>query len=159
VFQKIEAVLSTLLLLVMVAISALQVLVRYVPPESVDLFWTEEASRLLLIWLTFWGAAVLQRTNDHMALSVVADALPRAARAVILVIVDIIVVITLGILAWYGFQAASVSLMQQTIGLGVSLAVFAFAVPISACAMLLFTIYGLWRRLRGNPIASVVEVG
>lgn len=154
-WQKIEAVLSTALLLLMVTIGALQVLVRYAPPDSVDLFWTEEASRLLLVWLTFWGAAVLQRTNDHMTLSVLADALPARARAAILILVDVVVIVALGWLAWYGFIAARLSLGQETIGLGVSLAVFAFAVPLSAGAMLAFTLYGLWRRLQGRPIASL----
>src|SRR6185369_4466103 len=125
--------------------------------ESIDLYWTEEASRLLLVWLTFWGATVLQRTNDHMVLSVFVDALPEAVRQVILILVDVVVVLALGFLAWYGWTAAQLTLAQQTIGLGVSLAVFAFPLPLAAGVMLAYTLYGSWRRLRGRPIPSSLE--
>lgn len=155
-WQKLESLISTILMLVMVAVGSLQILVRYIPSEMFDFFWTEELSRLLLVWFTFWGALVLQRTNDHISLPVFVEMLPEAFQLPIQLLVDAIVVIALAFLAWYGWIAAQLTIAQQTVGLGVSLAVFAYPVPIAAIVMIGSTLYGMLRRLKGRPIESAV---
>ena len=155
-WQKVESIISTVLMLIMVAVGSLQVIVRYMPSEVLDFFWTEELSRLLLVWLTFWAATVLQRTNDHISLPVFVEMLPSAFQLPIHLLVDMIVVIALAFLGWYGWTAAQLTLAQQTIGLGVSLAVFAYPVPIAAVLMIGCTLYGMSRRIRGRPIESAV---
>jgi len=51
------------------------------------LYWAEEAARLLLIWLSFVGAALAFQRNQHLAMDVVVRLLPDALRVRIQVLV------------------------------------------------------------------------
>jgi len=72
------------------------------------LYWAEEAARLLLIWLSFVGAALAFQRNQHLAMDVVVRLLPDALRVRIQVLV-----------AGAG-MAFCVAVIQQTIALMVS---------------------------------------
>src|SRR5262245_58855420 len=72
-WELIEASVSILLMLAMLVSSALQVFVRYLFSDNVDIPWTEEFGRLSMIWAAFWGAAALQRVDDHIRMSAVYD--------------------------------------------------------------------------------------
>ncbi|MBP1778593.1 MAG: transporter large permease [candidate division NC10 bacterium] len=72
------------------------------------LYWAEEAARLLLIWLSFVGAALAFQRNQHLAMDVVVRLLPDALRVRIQVLV-----------AGAGV-AFCVAVIQQTIALMVS---------------------------------------
>lgn len=152
--RKFENAISAILILMMVAVAILQVVARYGLTGVLELFWTEEFARLLLVWLTFWGATVVQRSADHIAVPIIYDILPNAVKLPIRLLGDIVVLVVLGCLGWYGWTAAQLSLDQQTIVLGVTIAVFAYPVPICAALMIGYTLYGMWRRIQGRPLES-----
>ena len=157
VWRKIEQAFSAFLLLSMVAVSSLQILVRYFPSEILDFFWTEELSRLLLVWLTFWGATVVQRSGDHISLAVFADVLPRNWQPPLHLLSEAAIVVALAFLAWYGWDGAQLILVQQTVGLGVTLAVFAYSVPICSVLMIGYTLNIMWRRIQGKSLESTTS--
>lgn len=70
----------------MTALIFLQVLVRFVFAKLQLQFsvpWTEEASRYLMIWATFIGAAVVARRADALAVEALVQAVPApVARAI-----------------------------------------------------------------------------
>lgn len=142
---------SVILLLIMVTVGTLQVLARYVSFEVIDLYWTEEFARLLLVWLTFWGATMVQRGGDHVSLSVLADLLPSGWQRPLHLLSDGLIIVVLVFLAWQGWTAARLIVDQQTVGLGVSLAVFAYSVPLCSVLMISHTLFAGWRRIRGQP--------
>ena len=150
----VEDACSAILLLIMVAVGTLQILVRYLPSETLDFFWTEELARLLLVWLTFWGAAVVQRGGDHISMAVFADMLPAAWQRPLHLLSDAVIVVALAFLAWYGWTAAVSMTAQQTVGLGVTLAVLAYPVPICSALMIGYTLNVMRRRIRGRPLES-----
>ena len=156
-WSKIEQAVSAFLLLAMVSVSSLQILVRYFPSEILDFFWTEELSRLLLVWLTFWGATAVQRSGDHISLAVVADVLPRDWQPFLHLLSETAIVVALAFLAWYGWEAAQLILVQQTVGLGVTIAVFAFSVPVCSVLMIGYTLNMIWRRIQGKSLESATS--
>ena len=156
-WSKIEQAVSAFLLLTMVSVSSLQILVRYFPSEILDFFWTEELSRLLLVWLTFWGATAVQRSGDHISLAVVADVLPRDWQPSLHLLSETAIVVALAFLAWYGWEAAQLILVQQTVGLGVTIAVFAFSVPVCSVLMIGYTLNMIWRRIQGKSLESATS--
>ena len=156
-WSKIEQAVSAFLLLAMVSVSSLQILVRYFPSEILDFFWTEELSRLLLVWLTFWGATAVQRSGDHISLAVVADVLPRDWQPFLHLLSETAIVVALAFLAWYGWEAAQLILVQQTVGLGVTIAVFAFSVPVCSVLMIGYTLNMIWRRIQGKSLESTTS--
>lgn len=149
-WDRVEGIGSVVLIWTMVVVGALQILVRYIPSQLFDFFWTEELSRMLLVWLTFWGAASLQRIGEHIALTALAERLPGAAQVVIQFLVDTVTLVVLGLVLWYGLVSALATIGQQTVGLGVTLAVFAFPVPVCAALMIGYTLYRGWLRLTGR---------
>jgi C4-dicarboxylate transporter, DctQ subunit len=97
-----EAFVGLFLMLCMLVTSALQVLVRYLFSDEIDIPWTEEFGRLAMIWAAFWGAAMLQRADDHIRMSAVYDLLPTALQKAVRMFGDILVLLVLAPIVWLG---------------------------------------------------------
>jgi TRAP-type C4-dicarboxylate transport system permease small subunit len=158
-WRPIEDSVSLLLMLTMLAASLLQVATRYLLADYVSVPWTEELSRLAMIWAAFWGAAVLQRSDDHITMGMLHDLMPPRAQRVLRLFVDLVVVVVMAPMAWFGWRNAVSLEVISTVALGLPLAVFAYAVPVSGALMILHTLVLLWRRLRGETIPSHFEPG
>ena len=57
-FEKSVALIISIALLLTIM---LQVTDRFLFGGALQLGWTEEIARILLLWLTFWGAVLVQR--------------------------------------------------------------------------------------------------
>src|SRR5947207_8208374 len=86
----VESFVGFFCMLGMLYASAAQVIVRYGLSDVVELPWTEELSRLLLVWAALWGAAIVQRGDDHIAMTVVYDWLPRPLKVAVLLLGDLV---------------------------------------------------------------------
>jgi len=75
---------SALFIIIVVAIVA-----RYGFGQAVS--WTEEVPRYLLIWISFLAAAVGVLHRDHVGFDVLFNALPRAARRVLGVLLSLLI--------------------------------------------------------------------
>lgn len=151
----IEGLVSLFLVLVMVAAATLQIFVRYFDVVAFDLHWTEELGRLALVWAAFWGAANLQRVDDHIRMTVLYDYVSDKGKAVFRIIGDITTLAVLVLIVWYGWQTARDLDIMMTIALGVPLSIFAYPVPIAGALMLVYTGITLVRRLSGREPAPV----
>jgi TRAP-type transport system small permease protein len=75
---------------------------RFVFSGSLQLAWTEEVARILMVWLTFWGAALVQREDSHIRLELVHSYLPSVIRTSLLIVIDfavlgfVIVIVAVG---------------------------------------------------------------
>lgn len=63
-----ERVISCLLLVAVFALVVLQVVTRYV--FNSPLSWTEEAARLLMVWLTFIAAVYVAGQREHLTVDI-----------------------------------------------------------------------------------------
>ncbi|WP_222914800.1 TRAP transporter small permease subunit [Natrinema sp. SYSU A 869] len=97
---------------VMIAVIGLQMLARWVlgPLFGMYLPWTSSLSRLLLIFLTFVGAAIASRDREHVTVNLLIKHLPPwAARALVIVqsllIGVFLVVLLVGAVAMYHLTA------------------------------------------------------
>ena len=94
----------------MALIIGLQVFFRYALNDS--LFWSEELGRMLLVWLTFCGAAVAYRRGAHIGVDTLVQRLPPAGQRVAAVLaqsVSLVFFIAMAIGGWkfmglLGFQ-------------------------------------------------------
>jgi TRAP-type C4-dicarboxylate transport system permease small subunit len=109
--------------------------------------WPEPVAILLMMVFTFIGAAAAYRANAHIAVTMLTDRLPPAAQRVGEVVVDILMALACGFVAWYGTRLV-VETMGQSIAelpwlpVGVTYA----ALPLGSALTLLFV---LERRLYG----------
>lgn len=143
-----EVGLGLLLMLALLYVGALQIVVRYAPAGVFYASWTEELARLLVVWATFWGAAVVQREGGHMSVDLLYDALPPRGQQILRLLSDLVVLAILCILVAQGWRIAYLQIGQTTITLGISIAAFAYAVPVGGSLMLLFLAWDLLARTR-----------
>jgi TRAP-type C4-dicarboxylate transport system permease small subunit len=150
---------SQFLMVAMLAAALLQVVARYALSDYISVPWTDEFGGLAMIWAALWGAAVLQRSDDHITMSVVHDLLPPSARLCVRVLGDIVVIAVMAPMVWLGWRSAGALAIITTPALGFPVSVFAYSVPVTGAVFILHTLVLTIQRLRGRPVASSFEPG
>jgi C4-dicarboxylate transporter DctQ subunit len=153
-WELIEALIGLFLMLSMLLSSGLQVLVRYLFSDDVDVPWTEEFGRLAMIWAAFWGAAALQRADDHIRMTAVYDLLPAPLQKAVRVLGDLVVLLVLAPIVWLGWETAGSLDVMSSISLGLPLSIFAYPVPVGGALMMVHTAALLIRRLRRRELEA-----
>lgn len=114
----------------MFVIMLLQVLTRYVLKFGIP--WTDEAARFLFLWSTFLGAAIAQRTNSHIRVSILTDRLKGKVKQIFLIVGDgidalVSIIIVIGTILMmkktYGILASSIPISYTWIYLSLALGV------------------------------------
>ena len=109
---------------------------RYV--LNAPLAWPEQVSRILFVWVTFVGAAVLYRERLHVAIDMFMAPLPRGARRAVGWAIELLILAFNFVLLLYGLKL-SVDTLGQTFGaLDITPASFYFAAPVAAGMMILY---------------------
>jgi TRAP-type C4-dicarboxylate transport system permease small subunit len=109
---------------------------RYV--LNAPLAWPEQVSRILFVWITFVGAAVLYRERLHVAIDMFMAPLPRGARRAVGWAMELLILAFNFVLLLYGLKL-SVDTLGQTFGaLDITPASFYFAAPVAAGMMILY---------------------
>lgn len=119
----------------MAGVIAVQVFFRYALNDS--LFWSEELGRMLLVWLTFLGAATAYRRGAHIGVDALVSRLPTAARRTARVLAVLASLVFFAAMAVYGWRYMQLVAMQTTPALGWSMRVPVAAVPVSGAIMCL----------------------
>jgi TRAP-type C4-dicarboxylate transport system permease small subunit len=149
-WDLIEAAIGIFLMLAMLVSASMQVLVRYLFADDVDIPWTEEFGRLAMIWAAFWGAAALQRADDHIRMSAFYDLMPGALQKAVRVLGDLVVLLMLTPIVVLGWQTARNLDVMNSISLGLPLSIFAYPVPIGGALMMVHTVGLVIGRLLGR---------
>lgn len=109
--SAIETVLNyavAVLLVLMSAIVFMNVVFRYFLHAT--LAWYEELSRFMLIWIVFLGAVLAYIKGDHLGLDVVTTYLKPAAKRVVLIVADVLVLVALVVMLEGGIVMTADSL-------------------------------------------------
>jgi TRAP-type C4-dicarboxylate transport system permease small subunit len=123
---------------------ALQVVSRYV--AHIQVSWTEEAARLLLLWVAAVGAVLAVATRSHFRFDLLAARLPvPARRALDLTVMALTAVFLLAFLASGILYSLDMADARSQL-LGISYGIPYAAVPLGAAGMLL----ALWSRFRAR---------
>jgi TRAP-type C4-dicarboxylate transport system permease small subunit len=139
--------------------SSLQILIRYGLSDVITLPWTEEFARLLMVWGALWGAAAIHRSDEHISMTVLFDALPAAGQRWLRLFGDLVTIAALGPLVWLGWETARSLDIMHSISLGLPLSVFAYPIPVVAVLMILHTLRLIWLRWRDIPVPPETGIG
>lgn len=131
------------------------------------LIWADEAAVLLMACAAFLGAGAALARGQHMAVSLLPDALPVRLRAPLAVCVDVAVLSFFGILAWlcwrwfdpvrtfgaeslqaYSLESYNFVYQERTLTLGVSKLWFWLVMPVFALLSCVHALAALERDLR-----------
>ncbi|MBV0932094.1 TRAP transporter small permease [Marinobacterium weihaiense] len=152
-----EAWLATLALIAICLISLGNVIVRYATDASFA--FTEEFSVFFLVLLTFSGAAVAARHNQHIRIELIEHHLPAPLLKGVYVLQWLASMIVLGITAWYGSIFALEEYQWESLspGLGLPNWIYVVWLPLMAAAIMIRTTQNLFDRLRGKQDEEVVH--
>jgi TRAP-type C4-dicarboxylate transport system permease small subunit len=110
------------------------VTLRFTTDRSI--LWVEEASRYLMIWLTFLGMGPVLRYGGHLGIDTLQEVLPRHA-AVIRGSIFALLLAFFAFMAWVGLRYAVLAWSQTTPVLRMPIGAVYLAMPIGfALAML-----------------------
>ena len=118
----------------LVVVVLLQVISRYVLRSPMD--WTADGATILMIWVSFLGAAVAGLHRAHFALEFVADAFPPGLDRLTRAVANLLVVAVLGALTWLGLRFAWVNMGTWYASVPLPKAAAAAAIPVSALLMI-----------------------
>jgi TRAP-type C4-dicarboxylate transport system permease small subunit len=153
-----EDTISHFLFLGMLVSLTLQIGIRYALSDYVTAPWTEEFARLVMVWLAFLGAASIQRRDDHISMTIVFEMLGDRAKRWIRVIGDVVTILVLVPVVWYGWKTSILLDIMYTIQLGVPLSLFAYPIPVAGTLMIVHSVMLIYRRLRDEPIQSSLDL-
>lgn len=115
-----------------------------------DIAWTTEFGELLMVWVTFLGGAAATRRGAHMVVGELIGRLAGTARRFADAAIQLVVLVTLGLLVWYGLGIAEAGRMSQLTVLGWPMATQYAALPIASAITMVFVIWDLVEILRGR---------
>jgi TRAP-type C4-dicarboxylate transport system permease small subunit len=127
---------SIVLFAVMVLLSILQVICRYV--LHVSLSFTEELARFLFIWVTFLGSAMALKKDQHVKMDLLVRQFPEIAQKAVRFVLFLVSLIAYWILIYYGFVLVKKTVYQTSAALGLPMSYIYFAVPVCGILMAFF---------------------
>lgn len=145
-----DAWLATIALVAICLISLGNVIVRYATDASFA--FTEEFSVFFLVILTFGGAAVAARHNQHIRIELIEHFLPAWARRVVFVLQWLGGVTVLGMMTWFGSTFALQEYQWESLspGLGLPNWVYVIWLPLLSITIIIRMTQSLVDRLRGK---------
>jgi TRAP-type transport system small permease protein len=126
-------------------ITIAQVVTRY--GFNHPLTWPEELCTLLLVWMTFFGASLLLKKEQHIEIDFFVKLLPRRAQQVLSLVIYLLMLGFLVIVAWGAYQLQFFQSRHYTVALRIPKNYFSLPVLISSIAMCLYIFLAFLRRL------------
>jgi len=111
----------------------LQVVFRYVLHQP--LFWSEELPRYCLIWLSFLAAALAQKDDAHINITLGLSWMPGRGRHVVRIATNLITLGFLGILVYSGVRVVEITAHHRSTALQVPMGAIYAALPVGALLM------------------------
>lgn len=127
-------VLAGTALVVMTVIFAWLVYGRYVLNDTPT--WVEQVSLLLIMVITFFGAAVGVNQNRHLSVVIFRSIVPSWVRSIFVVVTDLLMLAFGGMMFWYGIELTKfkwntlIPLIQISEGLR--------SLPLTICGLFVF---------------------
>mgnify|MGYP003147398950 FL=1 len=104
-------ILTCATLAIIVTLTLAQVVFRYFFDSP--LLWSDELSRLLVVWMTFIGAAVVCWQGRHLSVDVFVNLMPEKVRKIIRISNQILALAFLGVMTWKSFRIVNLENFQE----------------------------------------------
>lgn len=101
-YRRCLEVLAVTLVFILVAVTTYQVFGRYILNKTP--VWSEELAKIILVWLTFLGAAIAFGKGTHLKIDLLEKILSRRVSLIFNLIVDILIIFFLAIMCIYCYE-------------------------------------------------------
>lgn len=142
--DKVVVFLVFLLLVGMVVVTTLQVFCRVLFSA---LTWSEELSRYLLVWSTFFAATMAYKRGNHIAVTFLVEALPKRASAAFSLLSYLLSMAFFLIAAYFAWQMISMQVFQISPAMSLSMRYVYISLPMSMLIMVIHAIQGMLAQL------------
>jgi TRAP-type C4-dicarboxylate transport system permease small subunit len=115
------------------------------------LIWSEELARLLLVWVTFTGAAVVAWDGTHLNVSIVFTRLPDGLKNVVRWFNLLVALSFLSILVWFSIPLVRIENMADMGALGIPYGWVRLPATVGGALMIALILLRRFYRLRGRP--------
>ena len=136
--RVIDAIVAVLIALMVLDVG-IGVVFRYLLNNPLS--WTEELARYLMIWAAALAIAAAVFRREHIGFTLLIDMVPPTARRVFILVFDLIILIFFAVLFIFGLKFFITGLAQNTMSLGVTMAVAYAAVPVAASIAIVQTLF------------------
>jgi TRAP-type C4-dicarboxylate transport system permease small subunit len=102
--RVLERLLEGVCLLLMVGLAVVVMLAVAFRYGGASLVWYDEVAAIMLVWLTYYGAALAALRRAHLGFPGVISSTQPAVRIVALILSEAIVIGFFLVIAWYGWQ-------------------------------------------------------
>ena len=140
-------------LVVMVALTFASTMIRLVPGYG-GIYWAEEVTRYVSVWVVFLGAGLGVRFGIHLNVDLFTAALPAGAQRALVILSLLLMLIFETILVYYGTQLTISNYDQQSASLRLPMAYAYGAIPVGGALMLFETLRLLGFELAGRRSVS-----
>jgi len=131
--------------LFMVIFSFIVVLFRYLPGLQ-PIFWSEELLRYTFVWLIFLSFSIAVEKKELIRLDIITDRLSFRTGNILKMACNIISIIFLAFLFFYGIRMVNVNMVQKASTLPIKLSIVYLALPVGV----FISIIGLISHLTEN---------
>jgi TRAP-type C4-dicarboxylate transport system permease small subunit len=143
--QRVENWLAIGLMGASALITILQVVTRY--GFNHPLTWPEELCTLLLVWMTFFGASLLLKKEQHIEIDFFTKLMPLPAQKVIALLNIVLIFVFLTVTAWGAYKLQFFQSRHTSVALGIPKNYFSLPVLICSVSMCLYLVLAFLRRV------------
>ena len=138
-----RAMIGTVFLLVaaMVIVTTAQVVFRVFFNA---LTWSEELSRYLLVWGTFFGATLAYKRGNHIAVTFVVDLLPGRVRTAFLILSYLLSMVFFVVIAVQGMKMIQMQVFQISPAMSLPMKHVYLSIPFSLLIMTIHALSGMF---------------
>jgi TRAP-type transport system small permease protein len=119
-----------------------------------DLAAVTESAELLMVWVTFLSGASAARRGAQMTITEFIDKLDGNARERADAAVDVLAIVLLSVLFWYGIKLVIVGWGNELTVLQIPMSFQYLGMPVGVAAILVWMAYDLWQILQGRTRAQ-----
>jgi TRAP-type C4-dicarboxylate transport system permease small subunit len=129
----------------MVIVTTLQVICRVF---FAALTWSEELSRYLLVWGTFFAATLAYKRGNHIAITFVIEALPKKIHAAFVTLSYLLSLVFFVTAAYFGIEMIQMQVFQISPAMSIPMKYIYYSIPLSLFIMILHALAGIARQVR-----------
>ena len=145
-YNNFEEIIGSIFLVAICLVATLQVSSRYLFEHPFS--WTEELATHLFVYLTFIGASLALKKNDHFAVELLLDRFPKKIREVIRLSISVLVFISAAVVLWYGCRMVSRGWQIKTPALEIPSAIPYAAIPLGGFLMMIRSVEIFFKEIK-----------
>lgn len=140
-------------LAVMVAVTFASTAVRFLVPGMGGIYWAEEVTRYLCIWMVFLASGLGVRYGVHLHVDLLTAKLPAPVQRTLTILSCLLMMVFEVVLLYWGGVVALSNMDQQSSSLTMPMGVAYAAIPVGGALMLFETIRVLLNTIRKAVLA------